>query len=226
VHVVAIRKSRAKPKADLESAVMRIEHGAHIKAQAAKYFGPKFGKSKKDENDPNIEETFWAPKIRVRFVVVDDRTAAGDFDGCEFSDDLPLKLDLDILDATGFDEKRLKNSPPKSNFTKEEQEMLLDESNWTIRDETKTDNYLSVTLGEAWTNGEVKFDEDLIVDTAVIAKILPRKNGKGSYCDWNTFISVYPPKKQKKGGKSKKAEKEGELTAQETHEMEAALGKS
>jgi hypothetical protein len=83
-----------------------------------------------------------------------------------------------------------------------------------------------VTLGEAWTNGEVEFDEDLIVDTEVIAKILPRKNGKGSYCDWNTFISVHPPKKQKKGGKSKKAEKEVELTDQDVEQMEVALGKS
>ena len=224
--MVAIRKSRAKPKADLESSVMDLPHGAHIKATSAKYFGPKFRKAKKDEDNPKVEETFWPPNIKVRFVVVDDRTATGEHDDAEFSDDFGLKLDMDVLDETGFDENRLKNNPPKSSFTEEEQEMLLDESNWTIRDQTKTDNYLSVALGEAWTNGELQFNEDLIVDTEAIAKILPRKSGKGSFCDWNTFVSVRPPKKQKKLKQAQKEAQQAELSDKDLEEMEEALSKS
>jgi len=218
VHMVAIRKSRAKPKTELESDVMELPHGAHIKVKAAKYFGPKFDKPQKDKDNPDVEETFWAPKIRVRFLVVDDRTATGDFDDCEFSDDLYLKLDLDVLDEMGFDERRLKDSPPKSSFTKEEQEMLLNESNWTFREGTKASNYLSVALGESWVNGDVKLDEDLVVDTEAIAKIQPRTGKtKGSFCEWNGFLSVHPPKKQKKS-MGKKAEKEIKLMDQDTQE--------
>jgi hypothetical protein len=232
--MVAIRKSRAKPKTeDTDSAVMDLPHGAHLKVKSTKYFGPKFGKSKKDEDNPNVEETFWNPKIRVRFVVVDDRTEDGDHDGDEFSDDFDLKLDLDLLDETGFDESRLKGNPVKSSFSEEEREMLLNEKNWTVRDDTKLDKYNIAALGKPWTNGTLKFDEDVLVGTEVIAAIVPRSGKKkGSFCVWNTFLSVHPPKKQKKGkGKDKIQEAQAEaqeamLTDEEVEEMEAALGKS
>ena len=230
--MVAIRKSRAKPKAeDNDSAVLNLPHGAHLKVKSVKYFGPKFGKAKKDEDDPNVEETFWAPKIRVRFAVVDDRTEDGDHDGDEFSDDFDLKLDLDVLDRKGFDERWLKKNATKSSFTEEEREMLLDESNWTVRDDTKLDKYNTATLGKAWTNGTLRFEEDLLVETEVIAAVEPRTGkAKGSFCVWNTFLSAHPPQKQKKG-KSKVQEaqeqaQEAMLTDEDVEEMEGALGKS
>jgi len=109
--------------------------------------------------------------------------------------------------------------------------MLLDESNWTVRDDTKLDKYNTTTLGKAWTNGTLRFEEDLLVGTEVIAAVEPRTGKtKGSFCVWNTFLSVHPPKKQMKGkGEVQKAQEQAQeatLTDQDVEQMEAALGKS
>jgi len=115
------------------------------------------------------------------------RTEDGDHDGDEFSDDFDLKLDLDVLDRRGFDERRLKKNATKSSFTEEERKMLLDESNWTVRDDTKLDKYNTATLGKAWTNSTLSFEEDLLVETEVIAAVEPRTGKtKGSFCVWST----------------------------------------
>ncbi len=230
-----IRKSEAKPQGDFESAVLNLPNGAHLKAKDVKLFGPKFAKAKKDQDNLNVEETFWVPNIQVRFVVVDDRTEDGDADGAEFTDKFELKLDTKLLEESGFDESRLKGGPVRSSFTEEEQEMLLDPDNWTIRDDTKLDRYNTVVFGKPWIDGTLDFHEDLIVDTEVIAKVLPRTGKRpGSYCEWNTFMSVHPPKKQRKlrTAQQKAAEaannaetaESPELTLEEEAQMKAALG--
>ena len=110
--------------------------------------------------------------------------------------------------------------------------MLLEESNWTVRDDTKLDKYNTATLGKAWTNGTLSFEEDLLLETEVIAAVEPRTGKtKGSFCVWNTFLSVHPPKKQKKGKSNlQKAQEEqaqeAMLTDEDVEEMEGALGKS
>jgi hypothetical protein len=77
----------------------------------------------------------------------------------------------------------------------------------------------------------LRFEEDLLVETEVIAAVEPRTGKtKGSFCVWNTFLSAHPPKKQKKG-KSKVQEaqeqaQEAMLTDEDVEEMEGALGKS
>ena len=61
---------------------------------------------------------------------------------------------------------------------------------------------------------------------------LPSRTGKtkGSFCVWNTFLSVHPPKKQKKTkSKLQKAQEQAQevrLKDEDVEDTEAALGKS
>ncbi len=220
----SIRKSRAKETEDFaDSAVLNLEHGAHLKIKSTKVFPPKF-----NEDD----DALWASNISARIAVVDDRTEDGDDDGKEFNDRFDLKMDLEVLEKLGLDDRDLKTAE-KSDFTREQREAILDPDNWTIRDNTKADK-LNITLfGKQWEKGNLEFHPDLWVDKEFIAKVYPRTGKRaGSYCGWDTFVSLNPPKKKK--SKLQKAQEEvasevdfnelPDLSKEDEEQMEKALG--
>jgi hypothetical protein len=191
-----------------DSAVLELKAGAHLKIKSAKDFDPKWG-----EDDGAL----WNARISSRIILVDDRTEAGNADGLEFTDHFDLKVDSDILDELGLEDKDLEKAT-KADFTKEQQRVLMDPDSWTVRDGTKLDNLNLALFGTKWSDGEVDFHPDLLVDKEFIAKVLPRTGKRpGSYTEWNTYMSVNPP------AKSKKAKKVQEQTEQEIEaDMEAA----
>jgi hypothetical protein len=91
-------------------------------------FDPKWG-----EDDGAL----WNANISTRLVVVDDHTEEGATDGLEFTDCFDLKVDLDILDGLGLEDKDL-NDARKADFTRHQQQVLMDPDSWTIRDGTKS----------------------------------------------------------------------------------------
>jgi len=216
--VKTIRKSRAK-EADFfaDNAVLSIDHGAHLKIKSTKLFGPKFAE----------DDALWNATISARVTVVDDRTEEGDFDGLEFQDWYDLKVDLDVLDQLGLTDTDLKDAS-KADFSREQREALLDPGNWTIRDGSKADKLSNVVLGKDWA--DKPFHPDLWVDKEFIAKVHPRTGKRpGSYCGWDTFLSINPPKKKKKAAVKKKntdevAEPTAHLTEAEERTMQETLG--
>ena len=207
-----IRKTRARETGMFEdSAVLELKAGAHLQIKDTKVFDPKWG-----EDDGAL----WSANIAARIKVLDDHTEAGNADGLEFTDRFDLKVDADILDELGLDDKDLEKAT-KADFTKHQQQVLMDPDSWTVRDGTKPDNLNIALFGTKWTDGEMDFHPDMWVDNEFIAKVTPRTGKRpGSYCEWNTFMSVHPPVKSKKAKKAKKAQEaqEQEIAA----DMEAA----
>jgi len=151
---------------------------------SAKLFAPKFHDETGD---------LWKSVVSCKLQVVDDRTANGDADSLEFFDTFELKVDEEL----GYDDKKLKDANIRD-FTKEQQEELLNQDNWTVRTGIKLDNLLNVLYGEVWINGGMDFDPDDLVDKEFIAKVHPRTGKKpGSYTGWETYMSLKPPKKKK-----------------------------
>jgi len=185
-----IRKTKAPDKGMFEdSAVLELRNGAKIAIKDAKPFDPKWG-----EDDGAL----WTANISTRMKVLDDHTEAGEADDMEFTDRFDLKVDSDLLDEIGLEDKDLKGVT-KADLTKEQQRVLMDPDSWTIRDGTKLDNLNTALFGSKWSDGEMEFHPDLLIDQEFIAKVMPRTGKRpGSYCEWNTFMSVNPPAKSKK----------------------------
>jgi hypothetical protein len=204
--MVAIRKTKAKEEFGPDPS-LDLPQGAHLKVESAKLFAPKFHEETGD---------LWKSVVSCKLKVVDDRTAEGDADGLEFSDTFELKVDEEL----GYDDKKLKDANIRD-FTKELQEELLDQANWTVRTGSKLDNLLSVLYGEMWINGEMDFDPDDLVDKEFIAKVHPRTGKKpGSYTGWETYMSLNPPKKKK--SKVQEAQEEAAKAANTPTSEEAA----
>src|SRR5215212_9819535 len=181
--MVAIRKTKAKEEFGPDPS-LDLPQGAHLKVMSAKLFPPRFHEETGD---------LWKSVVSCKLEVVDDRTVDGDADGLEFFDTFELKVDEEL----GYDDKKLKDANIR-NFTKEQQQELLDQDTWTVRTGSKLDNLLNVLYGEVWIKGEMDFDPDDLVDKEFIAKVHPRTGKKpGSYTGWETFMSLNPPKKKK-----------------------------
>ncbi len=222
-----IRKSRAKESESFaDNAVIENDHGAHLKIKSIKLFPPKF-----NEDDDSL----WSASISARIVVVDDRTEDGEDDGKEFNDRFDLKMDLDVLEELGLKDEDLKNAE-KSDFTKEQRVAILDEDSWTIRDgSNKPNNLNNILFGKNWSSQD--FHPDMWVDKEFIAKLYPRTGKRpGSYCGWDTFVSLNPPKKKNKKSGLQEAQKEAEaatyaeiddlpyLSKEDEAQMNEALG--
>ena len=196
--MVAIRKTKAKEQFGPDPS-LDLPQGAHLKVMSAKLFAPKFHQETGD---------LWKSVVSCKLQVVDDHTAEGDADGLEFFDTFELKVDEEL----GYDDKKLKDANIRD-FTKEQQEEILNQDNWTVRTGIKLDNLLNVLYGEAWINGEMDFDPDDLVDKEFIAKVHPKTGKKpGSYTGWETYMSINPPKKKKKS-KVHEAQEEAADTA-------------
>src|SRR5215216_1907432 len=181
--MVAIRKTKAKEEFGPDPS-LDLPQGAHLKVTSSKLFAPKFHEETGD---------LWKSVVSCKLKVVDDRTADGDADGLEFFDTFELKVDEEL----GYDDKKLKDANIRD-FTKEQQEELLNQDTWTVRTGSKLDNLLNVLYGEVWMNGEVDFDPDDLEGKEFIAKVHPRTGKKpGSYTGWETYMSLNPPKKKK-----------------------------
>jgi hypothetical protein len=203
--MVAIRKTKAKEEFGPDPS-LDLPQGAHLKVTSSKLFAPKFHEETGD---------LWKSVVSCKLQVVDDRTADGDADGLEFFDTFELKVDEEL----GYDDKKLKDANIRD-FTKEQQEELLNQDNWTVRTGSKLDNLLNVLYGEAWINGKMDFDPDDLVDKEFIAKVHPRTGKKpGSYTGWETYMSLNPPKKKK--SKLQEAQEDAAHTA-DTHASEQA----
>src|SRR5215204_6495217 len=189
-----------------DSAVLELKAGAHLQIKDTKVFDPKWG-----EDDGAL----WSANIAARIKVLDDHTEAGNADGLEFTDRFDLKVDADILDELGLDDKDLKNAT-KADFTKHQQQVLMDPDSWTIRDGTKPDNLNVALFGAKWSAGEMDFHPDMWVDQEFIAKVMPRTGKRpGSFCEWNTFMSVHPPAKSKKAQEQAEQEIAADMEAAE-----------
>src|SRR5215216_320514 len=182
--MVSIRKTKAKEEFGPDPS-LDLPQGAHLKVMSAKLFPPRFHEETGD---------LWKSVVSCKLEVVDDRTVDGDADGLEFFDTFELKVDEEL----GYDDKKLKDANIRD-FTKEQQEELLNQDTWTVRTGSKLDNLLNVLYGEVWMNGEVDFDPDDLEGKEFIAKVHPRTGKKpGSYTGWETYMSLNPPKKKKK----------------------------
>ena len=205
--MVAIRKTKAKEEFGPDPS-LDLPQGAHLKVANSKLFAPKFHEETGD---------LWKSVVSCKLKVVDDRTAEGDADGLEFSDTFELKVDEEF----GYDDKKLKDANIRD-FSKEQQEELLNQDNWTVRTGSKLDNLLSVLYGEEWINGEMTFDPDDLVDREFIAKVHPRTGKKpGSYTGWETYMSLNPPNKRKMS-KLQQAQEEAAKAADTPASEEAA----
>jgi hypothetical protein len=210
----------AAPNPDFQpDPTLDLEHGAHLRIAGSKYFPPKFNEENGD---------LWGAMVSLRLKVVDDRTADGDADGLEFFDRFDLKFDPEVAKSLGTgpgendkDDKGkkisltqfLKNAN-KQDFTKKQQEALLDQDNWVAMEDTKIAKLLGCLYGPDWA-----LDIDDLEGREFIAKVQPRTGKKlGSYLGWNSFISLTPPRKKK----GKKAEEE-ELTDAEVEMMNTAF---
>ena len=106
--------------------------------------------------------------VSLRLKVVDDRTADGDADGLEFFDRFDLKFDPEVAESLGIgpeendkDDKGkkvsltqfLKNAN-KRDFTKKQQEALLDGENWVAMEDTKIAKLLGASMAPTgpWTS--------------------------------------------------------------------------
>jgi hypothetical protein len=210
--MVAIRKTKAKEEFGPDP-YLDLPQGAHLKVESAKLFAPKFHEETGD---------LWKSVVSCKLKVIDDRTAEGDADGLEFFDTFELKVDEDL----GYDDKKLKDANIRD-FTKEQREELLNQDNWTVRTGTKLDNLLNVLYGELWMNDEMDFDPDDLVGKEFVAKVLPRTGKKsGSFTGWNTYMSLNPPKKKKKGRDADEDTPASEQAAADLTEAEYADAKA
>src|SRR5829696_6108718 len=201
--MVEIRKTTAKVDFGPDP-VLDLPDGAHLRIETSTLFPPKFHEESGD---------LWKSKVSLKLKVVDDRTEDGDADDLEFFDSYYLKFDEDVAKKFGIgpeegakdkDGKKLTldkflNYANKRDFTEEQQAALLDQANWTVRTGTKLDNLLKVLYGKQWLNGEMNFDPDDLKSKEFIAKVHPKTGKKpGSFTGWETFMSIFPPKKKKK----------------------------
>lgn len=221
-----IRRSRAKETENFsENVVLNLGHGAHLKIKSTKLFPPKF-----NEDDGSL----WAASISARIVVVDDRTEDGDDDGKEFTDKFPLKMDLDILEKLSLEDGDLENAVDSA-FTPEQQKALLNPENWTVRGGSNKINNVNTAIFGQKQAETMDFHPDMWIDKEFLAKVYPRTGKRaGSYCGWDTFVSLNPPKKKK--SKLQKAQEEAaaantaefnqlpDLSPEDETSMEEALG--
>ena len=184
--MVAIRRTKAKEQFGPDPS-LDLPQGAHLKVTSPKLFAPKFHEETGD---------LWKSKVSLKQKVVDDRTEDGDADGLEFFDSFDLKFDEEVAKKLGVGpeegakdndgkkltlDKFLKNAK-KSDFTEEQQAVLLEQANWTVRTGTKLNNLLNMIYDQAWAKGEMVFDPDDLVDKEFIAKVHPKTGKKpGSY---------------------------------------------
>jgi len=215
--VKKIRKSPARD-GNFDSAVLSLPQGAHLRIKSYKLFPPRF-----NDEDGDL----WVARIKVRLEVVDDRTEEGAADGLEFDDTFDLKIDPDL----GFEPEDI-NSGNIRDFDEEEQALLLDEDNWTIGGNSKVDNLNIALYGQDWDTRIDFHPEAHWLDKEFIAKVKPRTGKRaGSYCSWDSFVSLEPPKKKRKGGskgksKVQKAQEEAqqvELSPEDEQLMDEAL---
>jgi hypothetical protein len=211
-----IRRSRAKEKADFseDSAVLNLDSGAVLKVLSAQRFDAKF-------NDETGD--LWRARIAARLLVLDDRTEDGEDDSKQFTDYFDLKMDLDVMDRLGLDDDDLRDAT-EDDFTDEQVKAILNPGNWTIRDNTKAEKLNNILLDKDWA--EKGFHPGLWENKTFIAKVKPRTGRRtGSFCGWDTFVSVNPPKKKKQNAYEESLDQvEQELTEAEEAQMHAALG--
>lgn len=237
-----IRRTPAKENDFEPDPTLNLPNGAHLRIKNAKVFPAKFHEETGD---------LWGSTVSLRLLVVDDRTEDGDADDLGFFDRFDLKFDEEVAEefkigpeegAKNKDGKKLSldeflKNANKRDFDKEQRDALLDEDNWTIRGGTKLDKLMCCLYGSSWEN----FDPEDLETREFIAKVQPRTGKKsGSYCAWDSFISLDSPKKKKKNSsivaeaqeKSKKAkevqdkidrEVEVQLTEAEEREMNASI---
>jgi hypothetical protein len=197
-----------------------IPQGAHLRIVGSKYFAPKFAEESGD---------LWGAMVSLRHKVVDDRTEDGDADDQEFFDRFNLKFDAEVAKASNIGPEEgttdskgkklsltqfLKNAN-KRDFTKEQQEALLNEENWVVQEETKLANLLLCLYGSEW-----ELDIDDLVGKEFLAKVEPRTGKKsGSFLGWESFVSLHSPKKNKKS-KVRQAQEEASKTREELTDAE------
>jgi hypothetical protein len=182
--VEKIRKSPARA-GNFDSAVLNLPQGAHLRIKSYKLFPPKF-----NDEDGDL----WVPRIKGRLEVVDDRTEEGAADGLEFDDSFELKIDPGL----GFEPEDIKDGNIRD-FDEEEQALLLDEDNWTIGGNTKADNLNIALYGQDWGTRIDFHPETHWLGKEFIAKVKPRTGKRaGSYCSWDSFVSLEAPKKKRK----------------------------
>jgi hypothetical protein len=224
--MVAIRKTKAKEEFGPDPS-LDLPQGAHLRIETATLFAPKFHEETDD---------LWRSKVSLKLKVVDDRTEDGDADGLEFFDSYELKFDEDVAKKFGIGpeegakdkdgkkltlDKFLKNAT-KSDFTEQQQAALLDQANWTVRTGIKLDNLLKVLYGKQWINGEMTFDPDDLEGKEFFAKVHPKTGMKpGSFTGWETYMSINPPKKNKKS-KAQEAQEEAAKRSDTPASEEAA----
>ena len=185
--MVAIRRAEARTDFGPDPS-LTLSTGAHLKVKSYKIFEPKFHEETGD---------LWSPMLSLILEVVDDYTEDGNADGLTFADRFEFKLDEEIIEALGVEEKSLRNSNI-SDFNAEERKQLLELTNWTIRENTKIDTFLSCIYGKRWIEGKQDFDPEDLVDEEFIAKVQPRTGKRpGSFTDWNSYVSLKRPKKKK-----------------------------
>jgi hypothetical protein len=196
--------------------VLNIQSGAHLGITDQKVFEPKFH-----------EETgaLWTPALLLTQKVIDDGTEEGEADALTFSDRFEIKIDEDVRDRLGVEDDRALRNTTKSDFTKEQQALILDMDNWTIRSDTKLDMLMLCLYGKGWTEGKVDFDPDDLIGKEFIAKVTPKTGKKaGSYTEWNSYVSVNRPKKKRKLTESDGNRSDTiDLTEEELSEMEEAF---
>jgi hypothetical protein len=220
-----IRRTPAKENDFGPDPALSLPNGAHLRIKNAKIFDAKFNEDTGD---------LWGTTVSLRLLVVDDRTEDGDADDEEFFDRFDLKFDEEVaeeFDIGPEDGAKNKNGKTpsldeflktanKRDFTKAQQEALLDEDNWTIRGGTKLDKLMNCLYGQSWET----FDPDDLEGKEFIAVVHPRTGKKsGSYCGWESFISLESPKKKKKKSSIAAAQEE---VRQIENEIEQDLGEA
>src|SRR5215207_7506346 len=117
--MVAIRRAEARTDFGPDPS-LTLSTGAHLKVKSYKIFEPKFHEETGD---------LWSPTLSLILEVVDDYTEDGNADGLTFADRFEFKLDEEIIEALGVEEKALRNSNI-SDFNAEERKQLLELTNW------------------------------------------------------------------------------------------------
>src|SRR5215211_6699117 len=98
--MVAIRRAEARTDFGPDPS-LTLSTGAHLKVKSYKIFEPKFHEETGD---------LWSPTLSLILEVVDDYTEDGNADGLTFADRFEFKLDEEIIEALGVEEKALGNS--------------------------------------------------------------------------------------------------------------------
>jgi hypothetical protein len=196
---------------------LTLENGAHLKIADQRIFEPKFHEE---------SGAFFGAALMLTQEVVDDRTADGDADGLTFGDKFEFKIDEDVREELfGYKDDKPFRDVKKADLTKAQQEALLDMDNWRIRTKTKLDRIMICLYGKEWTEGRMDFDPEDLVGKEFIAKVSPKTGKKqGSFTEWESYVSVTPPKKKRKPAESGGNRSDTvDLTEEELAEMEEAF---